>query len=118
MKTKYWIVIFSSFAVLCSIAAYMLFFRGDANQTAEVSLNGAWVMTLDLTEDNVYPIENEDAYNVLTVQDGKIAVTAASCMSQDCVHQGWSDHGAPIVCLPNRLVITFRDSGGVDAVVG
>jgi len=60
--------------------------------------------------------------NIISVEQGRIRVFAASCPDLICVRQGWVSNGlVPIVCLPNRLVITLDDGNndkGVDAVVG
>ena len=43
----------------------------------------------------------------IAVKDGKIAVTEASCPDHYCMQRGYCHSGAQIVCLPNRLVISF-----------
>ena len=53
-----------------------------------------------------------------TAYNGKVSVSEASCPSQDCVRHLPSDSGAPIVCLPNRMVIKFADEAGYDALIG
>ena len=117
MKTKYWILIFSVLAAACIILTVFFFCTGQPVEQALVYSDGKLIKTIDLKEDGEYTIENGEEWNVLTVKDGKIRVSSASCKNQDCVHQGASNHGAPIVCLPNHLVIRFEDAGDLDAVL-
>ena len=63
-------------------------------------------------------METGHGTNTVTVKDGKIAVTAASCPDSYCMKRGFCQGGAQIVCLPNRLVIEFVGSQTVDGVVG
>jgi len=61
-------------------------------------------------------------YNYLEVEHGRIRVANADCPDGICIRQGWVSGGLlPIVCLPNRLVVTFEGEGSgfnVDAVAG
>lgn len=34
------------------------------------------------------------------------------------MHHAAADHGAPIVCLPNRLVVQFSTPSELDALLG
>ncbi|MBE6984087.1 MAG: NusG domain II-containing protein [Ruminococcaceae bacterium] len=110
MKTKTWILIFATLALICSILNLLLFYGGEENNTALVYSDGTLVERIDLTQDADYRIDFGKEWNILSVKNGKISVSSASCATQDCVRHGQSNHGAPIVCLPNRLVIEFEDT--------
>ena len=117
MKTKFWILLFLAIAVVCAgLSVWLL--GGRAETTAEVYSDGKLVQTIDLAVDGEYRIESGGGWNVLTVSGGKIAVTSASCPTQDCGHHAAADHGAPIVCLPNRLVVQFSTPSELDALLG
>ena len=105
MKTRFWILLFLSIAVVCAGLSIWL-------------LGGKAETTIDLAVDGEYRIESGGGWNILTVSGGKIAVTSASCPTQDCVHHAAADHGAPIVCLPNRLVVQFSTPSELDALLG
>ena len=79
----------------------------DGKLIKEISLN-------DTTEFSV-----EGAYtNVISVKDGKAAITESDCPGTDCVHSGWiHDAGRSIVCLPNRVEIRVEGASEVDFVV-
>lgn len=47
-------------------------------------------------------------HNLLSIEPGRIAILEASCPDQICVNRGYSQgDGAPIVCLPNQVLIRF-----------
>jgi len=60
--------------------------------------------------------------NILEVERGRIRMANANCPDGTCLRQGWKSGGiTPIVCLPNRVIVTFDGIGlgaDVDAVVG
>lgn len=118
MKTKTWLLLFSLLCLLLAGMSVWLLLGGEQAGYAEVYSDGKLVVTLDLSKDTEYRFEHGEAWNLLSVRDGKISVISASCPSQDCVHHAAADHGAPIVCLPNRLVIKFASSSAFDAMVG
>ena len=118
MKTKTWLLLFSLLCLLLAGMSVWLLLGGEQAGYAEVYSDGELVVTLDLSKDTEYRFERGETWNLLSVRDGKISVISASCPSQDCVQHAASDHGAPIVCLPNRLVIKFARSSAFDAMVG
>lgn len=118
MKTRTWILLFSLLAAGCLLCSCFVFFNGSPAKKATVRSDGVTVMTLDLSVDGEYPVASDYGENVIRVADGKVSVVSADCPTQDCVHHAPSDSGAPIVCLPNRLVITFSDVAEYDALIG
>ena len=58
-------------------------------------------------------------YNVVSIKDGRVSVSKASCKNQVCVRHGSiSMPGETIVCLPNRLVVSIEgdEGGGYDSI--
>lgn len=118
MKTKTWICLLAAALVLClCLSAYFLWPRGQAAY-AEVWSDGERVHLLDLSVDRLITVQTDRGTNVIRVQDGKVAVVEASCPDHYCMHRGYCSSGSQIVCLPNRLVIRFVNSGELDGVVG
>lgn len=117
MKTKTWILLFSFLAFLCAVLSFIFFLGSEECDTVQVYSDGELVLTLNLAEDGEYRIGLGEEWNVINVKDGKVFVSSASCSSQDCVRHYPADHGAPIVCLPNRLVIEFAEGEEYDAVL-
>lgn len=118
MKTKTWILLISLFSLVCLALTAVFFLGAAAKNSAEVYSDGSLIMTLDLSKDGEYTVAYGEDWNTLIVQNGKVSVSSASCPSQDCVQHGAANSGAPIVCLPNRLVIQFTDQNALDALVG
>jgi len=130
LKTnKFWLIILGSVVVIASVVA-VLFWRvpaayariyKDGVLTDVVNLAAAEEPFGLLVEGDISNTANR-GYNYLEVEQGRIRVQSASCPDGICIRQGWVSGGLlPIVCLPNRLVVTF-DGGGsgldVDAVAG
>lgn len=118
MKTKTWIFWLTGVFVLCVCLSVWLFGLRRSVASAEIYQDGTLVRTVSLAQDQHFTVTCGDGYNIITVSGGRIAVTEASCPDQSCCRQGWQSGGAPIVCLPNRLVIKFSDSAGMDAKSG
>ena len=73
--------------------------------TAEIYRNGELLKTVKLSENTEFTVDCENGYNVITVCNGKISVSAADCPDKVCVSMGEISGGMPIVCLPHRLEI-------------
>ena len=119
MKTKTWILIFAALLLVCGALSIFTLLPGEAAAFAEISSQGKVVKTVDLRIEQEFSVELPNGgYNVVTVKDGKIAVTQASCPDHYCMERGYCNSGTQIVCLPNRLVIRFLGEQPIDAVVG
>lgn len=118
MKTKYWVLLLCAvFVVSAALAAY-LYFRRTPSATVTVLSDGRTVAVLDLSQDTELVVPFEGGSNTVTVKDGKVSVTDATCPDRYCMQRGAADCGLPIICLPNRLVLQFSSPGDVDALAG
>ncbi|MBR3211990.1 MAG: NusG domain II-containing protein, partial [Firmicutes bacterium] len=69
--------------------------------------------TYPLSEDREIIIENAGHINKITINDGQVQMTEASCHNQICVkHGAISKDNETIVCLPNRVVVRIESEGG------
>ena len=118
MKNKYWIMLLGAVLLVCAGLSVALMIPGKTASRAEIRSEGKLIATVDLWEDQVLTVEGSHGTNVVTVKDGKIAVTQADCPDHYCMDRGFCDGGAQIVCLPNRLVIKFVAPQEIDGVVG
>ena len=118
MKTRTWLILLAAFCLLCAAVMLLLPCLTETATTAEVYSDGMLVRTLDLSAPGEYTIQSAYGVNVLRVENGSVSVIESSCASQDCVHHAPANSGAPIVCLPNRMVIRFSAEAALDAVVG
>lgn len=118
MKTKIWVVALVVLLTVCLGLSFWLFRPGQEASMIQIVSDGEVLYTLSLAVDQTIRIETERGTNVVTIQDGKVAVTEADCPDHYCMNRGFCSGGAQIVCLPNRLVIQFAGEQNVDAVVG
>lgn len=108
MKTRYWIVLFAAILLVCGVACLFLF-RTEPALSASIYLDGKLYRSVSLSQDQVIEIDTEYGHNTVTVADGKLSVTNADCPDGYCMTKP-KDGGAPIICLPHRLVIKFTSS--------
>ena len=114
MKTKYWLMIFGAVAAVCIFLSLPLL-RQEQARFAQITSRGEVIKTVDLLIDQEFTV---DGKNTITVKDGKIAVTWADCPDHYCMNRGFCEGGTDIVCLPNRLVISFLGEQPIDAAIG
>ena len=118
MKTGIWIGLIAAVLVVCAGLSAFFLLGGEGATSARVLSGGEEICVLELGKDRTFEVEHDGGVNEITVRDGKVAVTAADCPDHYCMDMGWRNGGAPIVCLPNGLVIEFTGDGGVDGAVG
>ena len=123
-KAAKWLI--AALVLLAAGSAAFLLLRpaGEDHPVARITLDGGLVEEIDLTQ-----VEKPYSFtltgpsgltNTILVERGSIRVERADCPDQICVHQGAiSDGTAPIVCLPNRLIIEITGGGeALDAAAG
>ena len=119
MKTRTWIVIFALLLAVCVGASFYFLMPGEASDFAEITSYGQVVKTVDLRIDQEFMISPaEGQWNTITVKDGKVGVTEASCPDHYCMKRGFCNSGTEIVCLPNRMTIRFLGTQEIDAIIG
>ena len=119
MKTRTWIALLG-FTLLLSLTASFFVLRQQPDAAlAEVSSGGKVVKTVNLSKNQQFTITAQNGgENLVTVRDGKIAVTEATCPDHYCMKRGFCASGTDIVCLPNKLVIHFIGKQTLDAAAG
>lgn len=119
MKTKTWIILLFLLLLLSILLSIFLLRPGESARFAEVLSGGRVVKTVNLAIDQAFTVTAPNGgSNTITVRDGKIAVTEATCPDHYCMDRGYCSSGAQIVCLPNRLVIRFTGKQDVDISLG
>lgn len=115
-------ITYTVFAVIlaAAIAGTVMTLSTSASQTVEIISGGEVLYTIDLsrTEDKTIRVEQGGSCNIIKIEGGKIHVSEADCPDKTCVSMGFLQGGAPIVCLPNKLVIRYVRGTDVDAVAG
>ena len=87
----------------------------------EITVNGEVYQRIPLNEDKTIQVETEeDNFNEVTIEDGKVYMSDSSCKDHLCENMGHvSIVGVPITCLPNKVVVTIKgeDDKQIDSVV-
>lgn len=122
-STKFWIIAISAVFVLSLVAAIVVWNIETRGVIANIYQNGACVHSVDISGvREPYTLQLEGAVsNTVEVDAGRIRVVSATCPDQICVRQGWISNGvAPIVCLPNNVVIQIENARGaeLDTIAG
>ena len=118
MKTKIWVLILAVVLVASLGLSFWILMPGQTADRIEIWSDGTLKYTLSLYEDQVLTISTATGTNTVTIQNGAVAVTEASCPDHYCMQRGFCQGGTDIVCLPNRLVIRFLGKQEIDGVVG
>ena len=109
------ILIGSLIALLALIGLMFWLLRGEGD-TVVVEVDGKVVGTYALDVDRTVEIRTGDGgkeLNLLVIKDGKAYVETATCPDGICAtHRPISRQGESIVCLPHKVVITVKSSGG------
>lgn len=107
--------------LLCAAALSLTLFTqalAVEHTVVQVYQDGRFLREISLEQDGSYTLSGQ-YINVVTVQDGRMAVTQSDCPGEDCVHSGWvSSPGRSVVCLPNRVELRLTGSSGVDMPTG
>ena len=113
------IFIAAALMFLAGVVGSILILRAPHSQTVQIVQGGNVLYTFDLSrqDDQEIRVEYEGRTNVIQIQNGRIRMLEADCPDHICIQMGWLDSAAPIVCLPNHLVIQFASShDSVDTV--
>ena len=121
MKRKIWPFLLVAAIAALGIVGSILVLQRPATDLVEIIQDGEVLYRLDLTqtEDQVIAVEYEGRVNTIEIKDHQIHMLEAQCPDHTCVNMGWLDSAAPIVCLPNRLVIQFvENNDALDRAAG
>lgn len=118
MKSKTWAIVLAVLFAVSLGTGLMLLQPGETAHRVEILSDGKVLYTLNLDTDQQITVTTDRGSNTVTIRDGQVAVTEASCPDHYCMHRGWCEGGAEIVCLPNRLVIRFLREQKIDGVSG
>ena len=119
MKTRYWIMLLAIVFIICVGLSLPLLTGQEDAAYAEIISDGQVMHVVDMNVDQTIHVTTDNGgKNTITVKDGRIGVTDASCPDHYCMDRGMCSGGVQIVCLPNRLVIRFLNTQTVDSVAG
>ena len=66
-----------------------------------------------LEKDGIYTVSGAIGKTTFQIQNKKVKITDSACEGKNCVNQKFS---TPIVCLPNKIIITIEENGEFDGI--
>lgn len=117
MKTKI-IIIICLLVFLISGVVCVYLYNKPSGRTVEIISDGKVLYELDIENepDREITVEYEGRKNIIKIENGDIYVSTAECPDHTCMKMGrLSENGVPIVCLPNKLMIRYKEGGELDA---
>ena len=138
--SKYAPIIMTVLLLLIAIASviWIVLVKNTKGETVTIASNGVTLKTVDLNtidgeliltvindpsdENSPYIVEGNkplgNHYNVIRITREGAEIIDSDCSTHICIHEGITDSPAkPIVCLPNKLLITVTgENTDTDAV--
>ena len=103
--------------IILLVVAGGVFFtvRGAVRKGSRVNVNANGVhYEYSATANSVYKVAGELGETTFEIKDGRVRIIDSPCLNKTCVAQGWHN---PLVCLPNKVMITIESDGGAGAGV-
>lgn len=95
---------------LALVLILFLFIGRSESDTVVIEVDGKVIEELPIHKDTEYLIGGiNGGSNLLIIKDGKAYVSEASCPDKVCVNTGALSELKPIVCLPNKVIITLKE---------
>ncbi len=66
-----------------------------------------------LNQDGIYSVEGALGTTTFEIKNKVVHIVDSPCPNKTCVNQGWT---SPLVCLPNKVIITVENYGEFDAI--
>lgn len=106
-SNRFWLLLIGATVLLSLGAMLIIALLQEEGDRVLIYQDGELIHTLPLDQDQSLRIEGAHGlYNMVTIKDGEVLVSEASCPDQVCVRHGPThDTADPIVCLPNKLVV-------------
>ena len=119
-KTRFspWDIIPISAVAALAGAVFLLFLPAKAPADyVEIYQSGTLIETLPLRENATLEIQGKYR-NIVTIRDGKAAITESDCPGGDCKACGWLNTAGSIFCLPNGVEVrVIAQDADVDIVL-
>ena len=111
MKKKWPFILVGSLLLIGILGCILVLNKPDTS-LVEIVQDGKILYQLDLeqTEDQIIEVEYDGRVNIIEIKNQQIHMLEAECPDKTCVNMGWLDSAAPVVCLPNHLVIQFAQN--------
>lgn len=101
---------------LIAVAACLVIqLSADEGKVIEIISNGRLIQKVRLNETSekqLFTVVYAGHRNIVAAEQGAVYMQEADCQDQVCVRRGRLDRLGPVVCLPNKLVIRYEQTGG------
>ncbi len=96
---------------LIAAAGIFLTVRGLGQKGSRVLVNAAGVKyEYSVSQNGTYSVAGELGPTTFEIKDGRVRITDSPCPNKTCISQGWHN---PLVCLPNKVMITVEGENSV-----
>lgn len=96
---------------LIAAAGIFLTVRGLGQKGSRVLVNAAGVKyEYSVSQNGTYTVAGELGTTTFEIKDGRVRITDSPCPNKTCISQGWHN---PLVCLPNKVMITVEGENSV-----
>lgn len=96
--------------LLMAALAFFLFQRfifKEKGESVTITQDGTNIGQYSLQENKTIPLESQNGYNLLVIEDGSARMVEADCPDKLCVKQRRiSNAGESLICLPHKLIVT------------
>ena len=102
--------------ILVAVAGIFLTVRGLGQKGSRVVVNAAGVKYEYSAElAGTYKVSGELGDTSFEIKDGRVRIIDSPCPNKTCIAQGWHN---PLVCLPNKVMISVEGEASVKAGQG
>ena len=115
MKKKILIIISAAIFLVSGALSVYLYNKKPDGRTVEIISDGKVLYELDIENesDREITVEFDGRKNIIKIENSDVYVSDAECYDHTCMKMGrLSQSGVPIVCLPNKLIIRYKEGGG------
>lgn len=120
MKSKNILILICILIFITGLIGSLWIIFKPHSQIVQIIQDGNVLYTIDLyqSEDKIIEVDYNGSKNNIQIKNHQICVKDAECPDKVCVNMGQLKSGtAPIVCLPNKLIIQFVQTEEFDAEV-
>lgn len=98
--------------ILIVACGFFLTVRGQKGSKVVVNAAGMkYEYSAEL--DGTYTVAGELGPTTFEIKDGRVRIIDSPCPNKTCISQGWHN---PLVCLPNKVMITVEGEAEFDAI--
>ena len=96
------------------ICGILLTIRGARHKGSKICINANGThYEYSASQNGIYTVEGELGPTTFEIKNGLVRITDSPCPNKTCITQGWHN---PLVCLPNKIIITVESEDELDAI--